>query len=64
MLAPICLFTYNRLAEARQTVEALQKNYLAPESELFIFSDDAKNESSLPTGITYSTRIILIELSY
>lgn len=48
MLAPICLFTYNRLSETQQTVEALQKNYLASESDLFIFSDGARNESELP----------------
>ncbi len=45
MLAPVCLFTYNRLSETQQTIEALQKNYLASESELFIFSDGPKNES-------------------
>lgn len=45
-LAPICLFTYNRLDETRQTVEALQANYLAAESELFIFSDGPKNEAN------------------
>jgi len=44
-LAPICLFTYNRLSETQQTVEALKKNYLAPESELFIFSDGPKDNS-------------------
>jgi hypothetical protein len=43
-LAPICLFTYNRLYETRQTVEALQRNYLASESDLSIFSDGSKNE--------------------
>ena len=43
-LAPICLFTYNRLHETMQTVEALQANYLAKESELIIFSDGGKNE--------------------
>ena len=47
MLAPICLFVYNRLHETKQTVEALQKNYLAKESELFIFSDGAKTESEI-----------------
>ncbi|WP_339714804.1 glycosyltransferase [uncultured Kriegella sp.] len=46
MLAPICLFTYNRLAETKQTVEALQKNFLATQSHLIIFSDGAKNERS------------------
>lgn len=47
MLAPICLFTYSRLAETQQTVEALQKNYLATESDLIIFSDGPKNELAL-----------------
>ena len=47
MLAPICLFTYNRLNETQQTVFALQKNFLAHESELFIFSDGPKNEESV-----------------
>ena len=45
-LAPICLFTYNRLEETRKTIEALQKNYLARESELFVFSDGWKSETS------------------
>ena len=46
MLAPICLFTYNRLFETRQTILALQKNFLAPESDLIIFSDGGKNDAS------------------
>lgn len=41
-LAPIVLFTYNRPRHLRQTVEALQKNELANDSELFIFSDGPK----------------------
>ena len=44
MYAPICLFTYNRTFETQQTVKALQRNKLAAFSELFIFSDGAKNE--------------------
>lgn len=47
MLAPICLFTYNRYRETKQTVEALQKDYLAKESDLIIFSDGPKNEASV-----------------
>lgn len=43
-LAPIVLFVYNRPDHTKQTVEALQKNELANESELFIFSDAPKNE--------------------
>ena len=46
-LAPICLFTYKRLAETIKTVEALRNNYLASESDLFIFSDNAKSEVDL-----------------
>ena len=42
-LAPICLFVYSRLAETKQTVESLQRNMLAAESQLFIFSDGAKD---------------------
>ena len=45
MYAPILLFTYNRLAHTRRCVEALLKNSLATESELFIYSDDAKNDT-------------------
>ena len=42
-LAPITLFVYNRLDHTCQTVEALKKNLLAPESDLFIFSDAPRN---------------------
>ena len=42
-LAPIVLFVYNRPWHTQQTVEALQKNDLAAESELFIYADGAKN---------------------
>ena len=45
-LAPIVLFTYNRPWHTRQTVEALRKNFLAAESELFIFSDGPRNEEA------------------
>jgi hypothetical protein len=41
-LAPIALFVYNRLVHTRRTVEALLKNELAAESDLFIFSDAPK----------------------
>jgi hypothetical protein len=44
-LAPIVLFIYNRPFHTKQTIEALQKNNLANQSELFIFSDNAKNKS-------------------
>ena len=43
MLAPICLFAYNRLEETTLTVDALKRNNLASKSELYIFSDGAKD---------------------
>lgn len=49
-LTPIALFTYNRFRHTRQTVEALQKNVLAEESEIIIFSDgprSAKDEEDV-----------------
>jgi hypothetical protein len=41
-LAPIALFVYNRPEHTRRTLAYLQKNELAAESRLFIFSDGAK----------------------
>jgi hypothetical protein len=38
-LAPIVLFTYNRPWHTQQVLDALQKNELSQQSELFIFSD-------------------------
>jgi len=46
-LAPIVLFTYNRLDHTKKTVEALRANHLASDSELFIYSDGAKNEQAI-----------------
>ncbi len=43
-LAPICLFTYRRLDETQRTIAALQRNFLAAQSELFIFSDGWKSD--------------------
>ena len=45
-LAPIALFTFNRLAQTRQTIEALAMNELAESSILYIFSDGAKADAS------------------
>jgi len=46
-LAPIALFVYNRPRHTRQTVEALQKNELAGESDLFIYSDTTKKPEAV-----------------
>lgn len=43
-VAPIVLFTYNRLWHTQQTIESLKNNYLAKESNLYIFSDAGKTE--------------------
>lgn len=43
-LAPIALFAYNRLDLIQRTIESLQKNHLAVDSELFIFSDGPKDK--------------------
>ena len=45
-LAPIVLFTYNRLWHTQKTIQALKNNELANESELIIYSDGAKNKSA------------------
>lgn len=41
-LAPIALFVYNRPEHTRRTISYLQKNLLAEDSRLFIFSDAPK----------------------
>ena len=44
-LSPVLLFTYKRPDQTRQTVEALQRNHLADQSELYIFSDGPRTEA-------------------
>lgn len=50
-LAPITLFVYNRLEHTRKTVEALQKNELAIESDLIVFSDGFKKSPESQSGV-------------
>ena len=38
-LAPIVLFTYNKLDTLKKTVQHLKKNKLARKSNIFIYSD-------------------------
>ena len=47
MYAPVLLFVYNRPAHVKRTVEALRANQLAAESDLYVYSDAAKDESNL-----------------
>ena len=44
--APIVLFVYNRPEHTKKTIESLQKNEGASESDLFIYCDGAKNEAA------------------
>lgn len=46
-LAPIVLFVYNRPQHTQKTLEALQKNTLASESELFVYSDAPRNAEAV-----------------
>ena len=45
-ISPIVLFVYNRPWHTQQTIEALLRNKLSKESELFIYSDNAKGGDS------------------
>lgn len=42
--APVLLFVYNRPLHTKQLIESLQRNQLAADSSLTIYSDAAKNE--------------------
>lgn len=46
-LAPIILFVYNRPEHTKKTLDALKANFLAEQSDLFIFSDGPKNEKDI-----------------
>lgn len=41
--APVALFVYSRLDHTSQTATALKRNLLAPQTDLIIFSDAARN---------------------
>ena len=44
MLAPIILFAFVRLDMLMQTISSLKNNFLAEESDLFIYIDGPKND--------------------
>lgn len=46
-LAPIIIFTYNRPQHTRRMLQALENAELAKDSEVFIFSDGAKNAAAI-----------------
>ena len=41
--APVCLFVYKRLDTLRETIASLQKNKLAAQTDVYVFSDAAAN---------------------
>ncbi len=45
---PIIFFTYNRLDHTQRSLEALKANTLAAQSDLYICSDGAKDETNAP----------------
>lgn len=45
-LAPVAMFVYNRADNARQTLEALMRNTLASQTDLFVFCDGGRDEKS------------------
>lgn len=72
-LAPIALFTYARVDHTKKTLAALQRNNLADQSELYIFSDAPKNAAAAPAvaavrsylrTVTGFKRIEIIERSH
>jgi hypothetical protein len=44
-LAPLALFVYNRLWHTQQTIKSLQKNELAADIVLFVFSDGPRSDA-------------------
>src|SRR5690554_5504915 len=60
-LAPVVLFTYNRPYHTRQTIESLKKNELAKDSQLFIFSDGAKDEED--SEVVANLRVYLKQIN-
>ena len=44
-LAPVVVYTYSRVNHLRQTIAALQQNYLAERSVLYVVSDGPKTEA-------------------
>ena len=42
--APVALFVYNRAENTRRTLEALAANNMAPETQVYVFSDGGKDK--------------------
>jgi len=59
-LSPIVLFVYNRPWHTQQTIEALQKNELASESELYIFRGIMGSASLVISNYTDCLREVVV----
>lgn len=46
-LAPLIIFTYNRLDTLEVSIKSLQENFLANQTDVFIFSDSARAEKDI-----------------
>ena len=46
MSSPVVLFVYNRADNTRRTLQALLANTLAPQTDLYVFSDGGRDEAS------------------
>ncbi len=46
-VAPVCFFTYNRVEETIKSISALRENFLALETDLYIFSDGPRSHKDL-----------------
>ena len=59
MLAPIVIFSYNRPAHLRMTIEALANNKLAKDSVLYVFCDGPKaNANEKQLALVAETRAV------
>ncbi|WP_286230067.1 glycosyltransferase [Neobacillus mesonae] len=47
MLSPVAIFVYNRPEHTKKTIDALSKNDLADQTDVFIYSDAAKREKDI-----------------
>jgi hypothetical protein len=49
--APVCIFTFKRFDTAFKTIEALKKNYLADQTDVYVFNDGPRGEHDM-AGVT------------
>lgn len=57
MKAPVVIFVYNRAEHTKKTLEALNDNRMAGDTQLYIFADNAKNEKAVE-GVRATRKVI------